>query len=214
MTEDDQKWIQKLLNENVLAGPVLEMGTGYGGSTCREMVIAANLQYFGTDIEKTPTVDFVANFDRAEDMKIFSSTGLFNTILILNVLEHTFDPIRILDNAISLLKAGGNCVVITPTVWPLHNFPIDTWRPLPNFYEEYARRRQLNLNRAHFDYVGRGAIDKFRDAEGNYHYPPPSDHPLFSFWSRGIHKVFRTFGRAMFHPSHMAIGAIFQKAPL
>lgn len=197
--------------KNALLGPVLELGTGYGGDTCREMVLASRLPYFGTDLIKTPAVDFVADFERAEDLRVFASSELFGTVLILNVLEHTFDPIRILDNAVTLLKPGGCCVTITPSIWPLHNFPIDTWRPLPNFYEEYARRRGLELNRAHFDYVGLGSIDQFRDAQGNYTYPPPSSHCLGSVWSRGIHKIFNTAGRGMFHPSHIAIGALFQK---
>jgi SAM-dependent methyltransferase len=214
MTDNDKEWIQTLLKEQGLMGPVLEMGTGYGGGTCRELIVAAQLPYFGTDLEKTPTVDFVADFDRAEDMKVFASTDLFGTILILNVLEHTFDPIRILDNAITLLKPGGNCVIITPSIWPLHNFPIDTWRPLPNFYEEYAQRRRLKLNPSHFDFVGHGPIHQFKDAAGNYSYPPPSTDRFHSFWSRGIHKIFNTFGRAMFHPSHVAVGAILQKPGL
>jgi SAM-dependent methyltransferase len=211
MTQADSEWMKNLLEKKVLDGPVLELGTGYGGGTSREMVLAADLVYFGTDIEKTPTVDFVADFDRLEDLQVFSAVGSFGAVLILNVLEHTFNPIQILDNAISLLKPGGSCVINTPTLWPLHNYPIDTWRPLPNFYEEYARRRQLILNRSYFDYVGIGSIEQFKDVNGNYSYPPPSTRNLHSLWSRGIHKLFNTFGRAMFHPSHVAIGVILQK---
>ena len=165
-----------MLAEEVLEGTVLELGVGYGGNTCRDIIEAAGLRYFGTDLEKTPAVDFVADFERPEDMKAFSPEAPFGSVLVLNVLEHTFDPIRILDNVISILKPGGKCAVLTPSIWPLHNYPMDTWRVLPNFYEEYARRRGLALDKRFFDYAGHGAVDSFRSTDGNYSYPPPCSH--------------------------------------
>jgi SAM-dependent methyltransferase len=211
MTNDDTKWIQRLLSENILESPVLELGVGYGGNTCREIIEAAGLRYFGTDLEKTPAVDFVADFDRPEDMKAFSPTAPFGSVLVLNVLEHTFDPIRILDNAISLLKPGGKCAVLTPSIWPLHNYPMDTWRILPNFYEEYARRRGLTLDKRFFDYAGQGAVERFRGPDGNYTFPPPCSDKARFHWSRLIHRLFNTFGRAMLHASHVEVGALLQK---
>jgi len=145
MTIDDTQWMQRVLEESALEGPVLELGVGYGGNTCRELIESAKLRCFGTDLNKTQAVDFVADFERSEDMKAFSSTAPFGSVLVLNVLEHTFDPIRVLDNVISLLKPGGTCAVLTPSIWPLHDYPMDAWRILPNFYEEYARRRGLIL---------------------------------------------------------------------
>jgi SAM-dependent methyltransferase len=211
MTEDDTIWIQRMLAERVLAGPVLELGVGYGGNTCRSLIESAGMGYFGTDLQKTPAVHFAADFERPEDLQVFSAEAPFGSVLVLNVLEHTFDPIRILDNAISLLKPGGKCAVLTPSIWPLHNFPMDTWRILPNFYEEYARRRGLALDRRFFDYLGKGAVEAFRDSAGNYAYPPPCSGKIRLLWSRVVHKLFKTCGSAMFHPSHVAVGALLQK---
>ena len=129
-----------MLSNKVLEGPVLELGTGYGGRTAKSVIVADGMQHFGTDLEAGNGVDVVANFEKGEDMKAFDGLAPFGTILILNVLEHTFEPIKVLDNAVTLLKLGGNCVVLTPSIWPLHNYPMDTWRILPNLYEEYARR--------------------------------------------------------------------------
>ena len=147
MVGADQDWVAGLLKANVFAGPVLELGTGYGGATCRAVVEAAGLEYVGTDVEPGPGVDIPANFERAGDMAALAATGPFGAVLILNVLEHTFEPIRVLDNARTLLKAGGALVVLTPAVWPLHSYPIDTWRILPDFYQEYARRKGMRLLR-------------------------------------------------------------------
>jgi SAM-dependent methyltransferase len=211
MTIDDLNWIRKLLTEKKLEEPALELGVGYGGATCRELIESAGLRYFGTDLEKTPAVDFVADFERIEDMGVFSSTAPFGCILVLNVLEHTFDPLRVLDNAVSLLKPGGRCAVVTPSIWPLHNYPMDTWRILPNLYEEYARRNRLILDRGSFEYVGKGAVEQFRDSSGNYKYPPQCGSAARLLWSRVVHKLFHTSGKGMFFPSNVAVAALLQK---
>jgi SAM-dependent methyltransferase len=213
MTEVDLKWVQRMLDEKYLDGPILEMGTGYGGFTCKEIIESAGIAHFGTDLEKTPTVDFVANFENKEEMQVFSPVNPFGTVLIMNVLEHTFDPITILDNAMTLVKAGGKCLVLTPTVWPLHNFPMDAWRILPNFYEEYAQRRGYILDSRFFEYVGHGPVKDFRDKAGNYAFPPPSLNRKHLLWSKIVHKVLNTSGRGMFHPSCFAVGAVLQVPP-
>ena len=211
MVNDDKNWIRKILAANAIEGRVLELGTGYSGETCREIIVGAGLPYFGTDMEKSPTVDFVANFERAEDMAVFKSSEPFGTVLVLNVLEHTFDPIRVLDNVISLLRPGGKCAVLTPSVWPLHNYPMDAWRILPNFYEEYAKRRGVTMDKRFFDYPGKGPVESFRDMKGQYQYPPPCSSRARYYWSRFVHKATNAFGRGMVHPSYISVTALFQK---
>jgi SAM-dependent methyltransferase len=208
MVGADLEYVERLLRAKAIDGPVLELGTGYDGSTCRDLVKASGLPYFGTDLHAGSGVDVVANFEHPEEMAAFRHLGPFGTLLILNVLEHTFDPIRVLDNARSLLKPGGALAVLTPAIWPLHNFPMDTWRILPNFYEEYARRRNMRLVLDHFEYVGFGAVARFRDEDARYSFPPPSQVVWKRLYGRVIHKAFNTFGRSMFHPSHVAVGAL------
>lgn len=210
MVGTDLDYVRRLIAQNVISGPVLELGTGYGGGTSRSEVEAAKLQYFGTDLLPCTGVDFVADFERSDQMAIFAGVGPFGSVLILNVLEHTFDPIRVLDNAAALLRPGGVLVALTPSVWPLHNYPMDAWRILPNFYEVYAKRRGLELLEGYFEYVGFGPVANFRNADGTYTYPPPC-RPGFRYWaSRIVHKAFNTFGRSMFQPSHLAVAAVFR----
>ena len=205
----DLDYIRRLIAAGVITGPVLEMGTGYGGATSRALVEAAGLAYFGTDLASGDGVDVAADFERTEDMSLFAGIAPFGSILILNVLEHTFDPIRILDNARTLVRPGGSMVVLTPAVWPLHNFPMDAWRPLPNFYEEYARRRALKLRSDSFEYVGHGPVADFRNPDSTYAFPPPREPGLRRWLDRAVHKVFNTAGRGMFQPSCVAVGAVF-----
>lgn len=210
MVEADLHYIRRLIARAVISEPALELGTGYGGATTRAEFEAAKLQYYGTDLALGLGVDFAADFERSDDMAIFGKVGAFGSVLILNVLEHTFDPIRVLDNASTLLRPGGTLVVLTPSVWPLHNYPMDAWRVLPNFYEEYAKRRGHDLLLDYFEYVGFGPVANFRNADGTYSYPPPCQKGLRYWVSRVIHKVFNTFGRGMFQPSKIAVAAVFR----
>jgi SAM-dependent methyltransferase len=211
MTLDDMRWVQQMLAAGEFEGPLLELGAGYGGATCRDVFSTTGIKYYGTDLEKSVNVDFVADFERTEDMQVFSGIAPFGSALVLNVLEHTFEPVRILDNVMSLLKPGGKCAVLTPSIWPLHNYPMDAWRILPNFYEVYASRRGLVLDRRYFDYVGYGSVENFRGAGGGYAYPLPTQNATHLNWSRLVHKVFNTCGRGGLHPSHVAIGALLRK---
>jgi SAM-dependent methyltransferase len=95
-----------------------------------------------------------------------SSVGELGSVLLANVLEHTFDPIRALDRACGIMRPGGTCIIITPAVWPLHEFPMDCWRLMPSFYMEYARRRNQNLLQDTFRYVGCGLVSSFVDDTG------------------------------------------------
>jgi|SRR5438874_5456130 len=208
MVGADLEYVERLLRAHAIKGPVLELGTGYGGTTCRAIIEANRLMYYGTDLQAGSGVDVPANFERREEMAAFSRIAPVGTVLILNVLEHTFDPISVLDNARSLLMRDGALVVLTPAIWPLHNFPMDTWRILPNFYEEYARRRGMRLIVEYFEYVGFGPVSQFRDDKSLYSFPPPARKGWRLAYGRVLHKALNTFGRAMFHPSHVAVGAV------
>lgn len=210
MVDADLAFLRRLLTSRVVEGPVLELGTGYGGQTARAEIESAGFNYHGTDLEPGPGVDFAANFERGEDMAVFAAVAPFGSVLILNVLEHTFEPLRVLDHAASLVRPGGTLVTVTPSVWPLHNHPMDAYRLLPNFFEEYAKRRGHALLPDCFEYVGYGPVGEFRNADGSYRYPPPGRPGLRFQRSRVVHRVFNTFGRGMFHPSHVAIGAVFR----
>lgn len=214
MTPVDKNYIEKLLANGIIKSPCLELGTGYGGDICKAIITAAGIEYVGTDMFESEHVDFVANFDDdIQTIKDAFKGKKFNTILTLNVLEHTFNPIDILDKTLQLLNDEGNYVIITPTVWPLHDYPLDTWRINPNFYEEYARRNSLKILREYFEYVGLSKIDDNKDPTGKFTYVYPFN-PMSKFKkikSRIIHKLFNTYGRDMFYSNHIAIGCVFTK---
>jgi SAM-dependent methyltransferase len=212
MTENDTGYIKTLIKDRVLNGPVLELGAGYGGATCRELITDARLDYYATDIAASEGVTYVADFSNPENIAEVFGNNQFECVLVLNLLEHTFDPIRILDCALGLVRPGGKLIVIAPAVWTLHNYPIDCYRLLPNWYEQYAATRGCDLLPQYFEFVGCGRISNFIDQDGNYQLPSPTTNSKFRYWwSRIIQKIFNTYGRGMAFPSHVAIGAVYSK---
>ncbi len=135
----------------------------------------------------------------------------FKSILALNVLEHTFEPVRVLDNLVAVLDSGGVLVAITPTVWPLHYYPMDCWRLNPQFYEEYCLRRELTLLREYFEYVGYHCVGGKPGGSGGHDLPHPASNPWQKLKSRIVHRIFNTYGRGMAFPSHVATGVVMKK---
>jgi len=77
------------------------------------------------------TLDFDTKYkpDYAED---FEETTLqsetFNTVICLNVIEHTKHPYKIIENAYKILKPNGILIISTPFLMELHEKPKDYWR--------------------------------------------------------------------------------------
>jgi len=210
MIEADRKYLQALLQRGLLKSPLLELGAGIPEHSARSLVEDAGITYVGTDIQGS--VDVRADFSDAQAVRTaFASRPQFASALVFNVLEHAFDPIRVLDHVFEILGPGGICVVLTPSVWPLHSYPIDCWRILPDFYTEYARRNGHELLQDTFEYVGIGPV--VIGSDNSAVLPKPGRSRAHLLYSRIIHKLFGTTGRGMFMPSHVAIAAALRKRP-
>jgi len=212
MVEGDTAYLQGCIDAGVVHSPCLELGVGYEGPNNKARLEQAGITYRGSDIRVAPTVDYVIDFEGPPE-EVQKSVGFekFGSVLIFNVLEHTFDPIVVLDNAFSILRPGGTCIVVTPTVWPIHNYPIDCWRINPSFYDEYCRRRSYEIDEGLFEYVGIHNVKENKDVNGTYVLPLPSQSRLKTFISKVIHRLFNTFGRGMIFPSHIATGVVMTK---
>jgi hypothetical protein len=213
MTDADLAYLEGLFARGLIGSPVLELGGGYGGETSRAVVESRGKTYFATDLCQESGVDFVANFETGDGIEQIATAGPFGTVLVLNVLEHTFDPISVVDRALSLVAPGGTVVCVTPAVWPIHQHPIDAYRLLPDWYRRYAMTRGVTLDRGSFQYVGVGPVEAFAAGNGHQGMPPPAaGRAAYRLYSRAVHKLFNTFGRGMFQPGHIAIGAVFIRA--
>lgn len=211
MVLDDIEFVEDILKMGLIKSPCLELGVGYEGLNNKCLIVNAGISYIGTDMVPGTDVDFVVNFENSSDNFIKNYKNHFGTVLILNVLEHTFDPIRVLDNVFSVIKDNGTCIIITPTVWPLHSYPYDYWRINPDFYEKYSKIHNYSIIRETFKYIGKHNVDGNLSSDGKYTLPLPTNIKIKYLLSKSIHKLFNTFGRSMLFPSHIATGVVIIK---
>jgi SAM-dependent methyltransferase len=83
--------------------------------------------YTSMDVVDTPLVDLVCN---AEDMPL--NDNFYDLILCTEVLEHTANPQRIVDECYRVLKPGGVLIITVPSIFPIHGYPADNWRFMPD----------------------------------------------------------------------------------
>jgi SAM-dependent methyltransferase len=58
----------------------------------------------------------------------------FDTVISLNTLEHIYKPYPILEEFYRVLKPGGEVLLSTPFLFPIHGHPDDFFRPTPSWY--------------------------------------------------------------------------------
>jgi len=174
-------------------------------------------QTLGVDLEPGKGVD--ATVDFSQEQRKFNENwkqGDFSTVAIFNVLEHTFDPITVLRNALRCVAKGGVLLVVTPVVWTIHNYPRDYNRLLPDWYEEFARLNEIKIREEAFCWLssqfGICRVDELK--EKSLHVLPTfmsrgKKHSPLRYWTtRAVHKLFNTYGRSHYYPD-VAIGVAF-----
>lgn len=202
MTPQDLSYLHRLFERGLLRGPVLEVGgrswqeEGNAAKACAD----AGLDWEATDIKAGPGVSY--ELDILSQDSVASIDRQWPTVLVLNLLEHVYDPVLALTHAVQLVEPGGSCVALSPAVWELHDYPADYWRPMPDFYLEFGRRNNLLMIQGTFEWL-----------VGDQHFPvasPKSSQqklmpgkaspPFKSRYSDAIHKLARTVGRSTFFP--------------
>lgn len=206
----DSVYLQALLDRHLIVGPVLEVGSHnrqqHERGNTRRLLEERGLAWEGTDIDAGPDVDFTLDLLDSDAVSAVGRT--WNSVLVMNLLEHVYDPIRVLQNVLQLTAPGGTCVVVGPVVWQLHDFPKDYWRPMPDFFIEFARRNGATTPDGTMHWiVGPDRIIPIGDLHDGDQKLLPSAHtaarvygPRHSLWSRAVHKLANTTGRQMFFP--------------
>ncbi|WP_416439637.1 class I SAM-dependent methyltransferase [Phnomibacter sp. MR] len=205
--------IKEMLSQGLIQSPVLELGVSYDVDfIMKDEFAKVGIEYFGTDLHAGKDVDFVINFEDniTTIREQYPKMPSFNCILILNVLEHTYNPIKVMQNALQLLNEGGLLITSTPSVFPIHNYPIDVYRLLPDFYTEFAKREKVTLLHEYFRFLGYGKIDQYL-VNNQLSYPKPWRSKTHEWRSRLVHKIFNTSGRGMMIPNHISISSVFKK---
>lgn len=203
----DFAYLGQLISEQAIAGNVLELGSynrqRIEQGNARVLCERHGLKWEGTDIEAGPDVDFA--LDLLDTEAVAAESRRWDTLLVMNLLEHVYDPIRLLENALGLLRPNGALVVVGPVVWELHDFPADYWRPMPDFFIEFARRHSMEIGEMQWILGDRLVpVSALRDGPQKLVPSKGLDALLFgrrkALWSRVVHRAARTTGRHTFFP--------------
>ena len=218
--EADFAYLRHLIQEGLVVGPVLEIGSrawqGEQGNTAAECA-RFGLEWEGTDIEAGAGVNFV--LDILDTKSVVAVGRQWTSVLVFNLLEHVYDPIAALRNAMTLVAPGGVAVVVGPAVWQLHDYPRDYWRPMPDFFVEFAEREGYTLVREAMMWTVLGrlvAVDRL--TMGSQKKLPSISRPGVvvvwgqpkAYWSRGVHLLLRTLGRDTPYPD-TGLGVVLRK---
>ncbi len=205
----DFAFLEYLIDRGSLHGRVLELGSynRQGGEygNAKLTLERRGLSWQGTDIEAGPGVDFTLDLmDRAA---VDAISDRWDGVLVMNLLEHVYDPIRVLDGALSLVRPGGSLIAVGPAVWELHDFPADYWRPMPAFFREFAARNGCELTQDEMRWI---LFDRLIDPglfERDGQLLFPSAHNAEPLWGRAktlrsklVHRAAATFGREAVFP--------------
>ena len=216
--EVDYKYLESLMQAGEIGGPAIEIGSRIwpNSDNAEALCRRYGMEWTGADMEPGPGVDIVMDILDAESVAAAGSK--WDSVLVMNLLEHVYDPILALRNCCSLVAPGGACVVVTPIMWQIHDYPRDFWRPLPDFYLEFARREGLETSVDDMRYLTLDQVIPVGElTEGTQKKLPSKAGAatrLFgsarSAWSRTVHKALNTYGRDCHFPMS-GLGVVIRK---
>lgn len=217
MTNSDIEWFMKCYEAGLVKSPLLEVGSARLGGGPNLCDIAKRLglsETVGVDLERGDGVDVALDFGMKQaKFRGKCQLGKFPTACVFNVLEHTFDPITVLSNALSCLAESGTLLVVTPAIWPLHNYPRDCNRLLPDWYRGFAALHGLKLVDDYFCWLSQFGVEPISSFEPEFptYRSQASKVSATRYWiSRIGHRVLNTYGRSHW-ATHSAIGAVFAR---
>jgi len=111
---------------DVAVGTVLDVGCG---DRWVESALDSEIHYVGLDYPNTVNMGYAGRPDAFGDTRCLPFRDeCFDTVLMLDVLEHVQQPDRAMAEIRRVIKIGGRIVVQVPFLYPLHDEPYDFQR--------------------------------------------------------------------------------------
>lgn len=139
-------YVETMLGQLSGVKTALDVGALDVNGSPRELVAKAGIEFTGADLESGQGVDVVIDITAAfDEVERAFAARRFDLVMSLNTLEHIFEPLKALDNMLSLVADGGYLLIVAPLVWELHDWPYDFYRLTPDFFKKYAQTRNAAI---------------------------------------------------------------------
>ncbi|MDT8382978.1 MAG: class I SAM-dependent methyltransferase [Gammaproteobacteria bacterium] len=131
---------------NEAAGKILDIGCG---RQPLRKYIKTSCDYYSLDYPMTGKKLYAARPDVFGDAhKLPFANGSFDTIVMLEVLEHLTDPYFALQEARRIVSPGGCIIISTPFLYPIHDAPGDYTRWTYHGLQHLTRKSGLAIRRS------------------------------------------------------------------
>lgn len=133
---------------------ILDVGSYDVNGNYRYLFQQKGWTYVGGDIKPGPNVDIVFNNMYNWDIE----SKFFDVVISGQAIEHIQDMKQWIIEVSRIIKVGGILCIITPWQFPIHRFPIDCWRILPDgmtwLLRDAGKLDILNIYMAEDDIIG------------------------------------------------------------
>jgi len=118
-------WAGSVLPDLVTGRDVIEVGSYDVNGSVRPTLEPLASSYLGVDVSPGPSVDVVAD---VADLPTLYPDG-FDVVITTEMLEHVASWKAAIKSLVKAVKRGGVLALTTRSLgFPLHNYPVDTWR--------------------------------------------------------------------------------------
>jgi SAM-dependent methyltransferase len=107
---------------------VLDVGSLDVNGTYRPLVEARGWDYTGLDMRDGPNVDIVPETPFVYPFH----NDRFDVVISGSTMEHVTAIWEWVPELVRVLKPGGTLIIITHHAFPLHRYPVDCWRIMPD----------------------------------------------------------------------------------
>ena len=126
-----------------LRGRILDIGCG---NRPMEALLGPDTAYVGLDYPATHAKGYAGRPDVFGDGQALPfRTESFDVVMALDVLEHLLSPEQCVREAARVLRSGGQLILQTPFLYPLHDMPHDFQRWTLQGLEALVQRQGLTV---------------------------------------------------------------------
>ena len=122
---------------------VLDLGCGYKPFKILLNERLPNIEYVGVDFS-TENAEPDIVLDLNKDTLPFPD-GYFDLVILSEVLEHLYNPMHCLEEAIRILKQGGFIFISTPFLYGNHDKEHDYYRYTDLFYRRFSSEKRCEI---------------------------------------------------------------------